>query len=174
MCANCCTSAHSCYAPCEGRASLLNAANAFREGWTDLVTLARPEGTDTPARHAGGIASGGDVIASKDLIAAYRKDMPKLIGVEMEGGGVAAALHGHVLRPPLPDGPWRERPGRRRGQRGHQEALARLRAGRGGGVRGRPAPGRPRAGRSEERAAVWAAGTGAGDDAPLARQAHRP
>ena len=56
-------------------------------------------GEGAPARHTGVIASGGDVIASKDLIAAYRKDMPKLIGVEMEGGGVAAALHGHVLRP---------------------------------------------------------------------------
>jgi nucleoside phosphorylase len=78
---------------------LLNAANAFREGWTDLVALARPEGTDAPTRHAGVIASGGNVIASKDLISAYRKDMPKLIGVEMEGGGAAAALHGHALRP---------------------------------------------------------------------------
>jgi nucleoside phosphorylase len=78
---------------------LLNAATAFREGWADLVAVARPEGEGTLTRHAGVIASGGDVIASEALIAAYRKDMPKLIGVEMEGGGVAAALHGHVLRP---------------------------------------------------------------------------
>jgi nucleoside phosphorylase/tetratricopeptide (TPR) repeat protein len=79
---------------------LLNAANAFgAAGSEDLVATPRPEGTDRPARHAGVIASGGDVIASKELIALYRKDMPRLIGVEMEGGGVAAALHGHKLRP---------------------------------------------------------------------------
>ncbi len=78
---------------------LLNAANAFRTGWESFVTEPRPEDEGKPARHAGVIASGGDVIASRDLIAAYRGDMPKLIGVEMEGGGVAAALHGHRRRP---------------------------------------------------------------------------
>jgi len=80
-------------------AGLLHAANAFRAGWEDLVTERRPEGEGAPLRHVGVIATGGDVIASKDLIRAYRADMPKLIGVDMEGGGVAAALHGHPLRP---------------------------------------------------------------------------
>jgi nucleoside phosphorylase len=89
----------------------LNAASAFREGWADLVALARPEGEGAPARHAGVIASGGNVIASAALIAAYRADMPKLLGVEMEGGGVAAALHGHVLRPRFFNDPRRQRPG---------------------------------------------------------------
>lgn len=79
--------------------ALLNAANAYATGWEALIGEPRPEGETEPARHAGVIASGGDVIASKDLISAYRKDMPKLIGVEMEGGGVAAALHNHPLRP---------------------------------------------------------------------------
>ena len=174
MCANCCTSAHSCYAPCEGRASLLNAANAFREGWTDLVTLARPEGTDTPARHAGGIASGGDVIASKDLIAAYRKDMPKLIGVEMEGGGVAAALHGHVLRPrflmvrgvsDLADAEGNAATKKR--WRAYARDVAAAYAV--GLLRDGPVPAARRSAQPSR-----AAGTGAGDDAPLARQAHRP
>jgi nucleoside phosphorylase len=80
-------------------ASLLHFANAFRTGWEDLVAEPRPEGAEKPARHAGVIASGGDVIASRELIAAYRKDMPKLIGVEMEGGGAAAALHSQRTRP---------------------------------------------------------------------------
>jgi nucleoside phosphorylase/tetratricopeptide (TPR) repeat protein len=80
-------------------AGLLNWANTFRTGWEDLIAVARPEGTGDPARHAGVIASGGDVIVYKNLIATYRKDMPKLIGVEMEGGGVATALHTNKLRP---------------------------------------------------------------------------
>jgi len=81
-------------------AGLLNATNVFgRLGWEDLVAELRPAGKDKPARHTGVVASGGDVIASKDLIALYRKDMPKLIGVDMEGGGVAAAMHSHKPRP---------------------------------------------------------------------------
>jgi nucleoside phosphorylase len=80
-------------------AALLQATNAFKTGWTDLVKEDRPGGAGAPSRHTGVIATGGDVIASKDVIAAYRKDMPKLIGVEMEGGGVAAALHGTRHRP---------------------------------------------------------------------------
>ena len=79
--------------------TLLNTANAFRTGWEALVKTPRPEGAGQPVRHAGVIASGGDVIASKKIIAAYRKDMPKLIGVEMEGGGAATALHSQRLRP---------------------------------------------------------------------------
>jgi nucleoside phosphorylase len=79
-------------------AALLNAAGAYRTGWEPLVTAARPA-DGKPSRHVGMIVSGGDVVASKDLIAVYLGDMPKMIGVEMEGGGVAAALHHHVLRP---------------------------------------------------------------------------
>lgn len=82
-------------------AALLNAANAFRSGWEALVSEPRPEAEGKPVRHAGLVASGGDVIASKKHIATYQQDMPKLIGVEMEGGGVAAALHNHRLRPRL-------------------------------------------------------------------------
>lgn len=80
-------------------AVLLQQVNAFRDGWSDLVTESRPTGKDQPRRHVGVIATGGDVIASKEVITAYRKDMPKLIGVEMEGGGVAAALHSAMNRP---------------------------------------------------------------------------
>lgn len=77
---------------------LLAAARNFRTGWEGLVKEARP-GKGAIERHVGIIATGGDVIASKAQIATYQKDMPKLIGVEMEGGGVATALHQHVLRP---------------------------------------------------------------------------
>jgi nucleoside phosphorylase/tetratricopeptide (TPR) repeat protein len=80
-------------------AGLGNYAGAFSTGWEDLISLPRPRGTGTPTRHSGIVASGGDVIANKKLIDTYRKDMPKLIGVEMEGGGVATALHAHMARP---------------------------------------------------------------------------
>jgi nucleoside phosphorylase len=80
-------------------ASLLHFAGAYKTGWEHLVTVPRPDGDAKPARHLGVIASGGDVIASGDVIAAYRADWPKLIGVEMEGGGVAVALHAQRDRP---------------------------------------------------------------------------
>ncbi|WP_437310270.1 phosphorylase family protein [Sorangium sp. So ce388] len=79
-------------------AGLVHAVNAFLVGWEDLISEARPE-DGKPKRIVDVIASGGDVITSKELIAAYQKDWPKLIGVEMEGGAVAAALHHHKLRP---------------------------------------------------------------------------
>jgi nucleoside phosphorylase len=79
-------------------AGLLHAANAFRSGWEDHIAESRPAG-GMPQRRVGVIASGGDVIASRELLARYHDDQPKLIGVEMEGGGVAAALHHHMTRP---------------------------------------------------------------------------
>lgn len=79
-------------------ADLFDAANNFPNGWQSLVKHKRP--TDgAPKRHAGVVASGGDVVASKDQIAVYLADWPKLIGVEMEGGGVAAGLHDDIARP---------------------------------------------------------------------------
>jgi nucleoside phosphorylase len=81
-----------------GDANLLDAVKNFSTGWEDLVSSARPaEGK--PKRRVGVVASGGDVIASKDQIALYRADWPKLVGVEMEGGGVAAGLHDDIQRP---------------------------------------------------------------------------
>ncbi|MFT3768823.1 MAG: hypothetical protein QM820_25545 [Minicystis sp.] len=79
-------------------ADLLDAATNFPTGWEDLVTIPRP-GDGAPKRRIGVIASGGDVIASPKQIAAYRQDWPKLIGVEMEGGGLAAGLHDDIARP---------------------------------------------------------------------------
>jgi nucleoside phosphorylase len=77
---------------------LLDAANNFSKGWEDLVRRSRP-GAGVPERRIGVIASGGDVIAAENRIARYREDHPKLMGVEMEGSGVAAALHEDITRP---------------------------------------------------------------------------
>lgn len=79
-------------------ADLLDAAYNFKTGWEDLVDHAQPE-PGKPRRCIGVIASGGDVIASKMQIDVYLADWPKLIGVEMEGGGVAAGLHDDIARP---------------------------------------------------------------------------
>ncbi|WP_437600247.1 SAVED domain-containing protein [Sorangium sp. So ce590] len=79
-------------------ANLFDAASNFPSGWDDLVTVPRPR-PGTPKRHVGVIVSGGDVIASKQQIATYLADWPKLIGTEMEGGGVAAGLHTDIERP---------------------------------------------------------------------------
>ena len=44
-----------------------------------------------PSRHIGTIATGDKVIAVDDLLTKYSATWPKLIGVEMEAGGAAAA-----------------------------------------------------------------------------------
>jgi nucleoside phosphorylase len=106
-------------------ASLLNAANAFRTGWEDLVTEARPD-DGTPTRHVGVVASGGNIIASKEVIAAYREDWPKLLGVEMERGRCRSGAASSPDTTSFPDDPQCIRPCRRGRQRCHQETLARI------------------------------------------------
>jgi nucleoside phosphorylase len=79
-------------------ASLLEAALSYSTDWEKLLTRQRP-GEGRPHRHIGVIASGGDVIASSQAIESYQKIWGKLVGVEMEGGGVALALHKVPDRP---------------------------------------------------------------------------
>jgi nucleoside phosphorylase len=79
-------------------ANLLDAAVNFPTGWEDLIASVPPEGVAS-RRHIGVVASGGDVVASKEQIRIYLTDWPKLIGIEMEGGGVAAGLHDDIARP---------------------------------------------------------------------------
>ena len=79
-------------------ADLLDAVTNFPTTWEDLIVRERPDSA-VSARRIGIIASGGDVIDSKAQIAIYREDWPKLIGVEMEGGGMAEALHDDIKRP---------------------------------------------------------------------------
>jgi two-component system, cell cycle response regulator len=73
-------------------AALIEAVNAFSTGWEQTIRTTRP-GEGIPRRHVGVIASGGDVVAYQTLLDEYAKHWPKLIGVEMEGGGIATALH---------------------------------------------------------------------------------
>ena len=78
-------------------ASLLDSANNVTK-WEDKIGVARPE-PGNARRHKGVIASGGDVIFDDQIIATYSKSWPKLVGIEMEAGGVAAGLHQTPERP---------------------------------------------------------------------------
>jgi 5'-methylthioadenosine/S-adenosylhomocysteine nucleosidase len=55
-----------------------------------LIKARRPE-PGAPKRLIGPIATGDKVVAFGNIINRYRREWPKLIGVEMEAGGVAAA-----------------------------------------------------------------------------------
>jgi two-component system, cell cycle response regulator len=76
----------------QANAALLEAVHAFSSGWENQLNVQRP-GPGSPRRHVGVIASGGDVVEYQTLIDRYAGDWAKLIGVEMEGGGIATALH---------------------------------------------------------------------------------
>ena len=77
---------------------LRDSAASMTNAWTARVKVDRPEPGD-PKLNFGVVASGGDVIATAARLAEYRKAWPQLVGVEMEGGGVAAALHDEPTRP---------------------------------------------------------------------------
>jgi Flp pilus assembly protein TadD/nucleoside phosphorylase len=79
-------------------ASLLDSAMNLSKAWQRRIGIQRPGGGE-PQRRKGVIASGGDVIADDQIIAAYTEDWPKLVGIEMEAGGVACALQQTADRP---------------------------------------------------------------------------
>jgi nucleoside phosphorylase len=77
---------------------LLGAAMNFTDtSWTECSTP-RP-GPGTSRRWIGPIATGDKVVARQELIDKYRQDWPKLIGVEMEAGGVATAAYRAASKP---------------------------------------------------------------------------
>lgn len=79
-------------------ASLLDSSNNIRGKWYERIGVPRPI-DGKPIRHKGVVASGGDVIQGDKIIATYSKSWPKLIGIEMESGGVAAGVHQTAERP---------------------------------------------------------------------------
>lgn len=64
--------------------------NYTTKSWQDLIDVERPDDR-APKRHIGTIVTGDKVIAVDDLLAKYTAMWPKLVGVEMEAGGAAAA-----------------------------------------------------------------------------------
>jgi 5'-methylthioadenosine/S-adenosylhomocysteine nucleosidase len=74
-------------------AKLLNSARRMkRESWVKLIQAKRPA-RGTIKNHTGPIASGDKIFASRIEITKLLEHWPRLIGVEMEAGGVAAAVH---------------------------------------------------------------------------------
>lgn len=82
-------------------ANLLDSANNLINGWQFLIKTPRPKKGSSPKRKLGTIVSGGDVITCADILTEYKRQWPKLLGVEMEGGGLAAALDANSRRPGL-------------------------------------------------------------------------
>ncbi len=79
-------------------AMLAQTQNFSLREWQDLISQKRP-GDGTPHQHEGIIASGDKVVAFADILAAFNKTWPELIGVEMEAGGVAVAAEQSASRP---------------------------------------------------------------------------
>src|ERR1051326_2865767 len=64
--------------------------NFIDKSWISLIGVARPDGLE-PVRLIGPMATGDKVVASRSLVNNLLKMWPKLIGLEMEAGGVAVA-----------------------------------------------------------------------------------
>lgn len=80
-------------------ARLLAACQNYRsDDWQKLIQINSPAGT-RPDLHIGPIASGDKVIAFDKVLAKHQAVWPKLIGVEMEAAGVAAAAFQSSDRP---------------------------------------------------------------------------
>ncbi|MCD4653686.1 hypothetical protein K8T06_07090, partial [bacterium] len=71
--------------------NLLDTAKNIDPQWCNQFQKERPKPGKTEVRF-GEIATGGDVVMDDNLIKKYQKDWPKMIGIEMEGGGTALGL----------------------------------------------------------------------------------
>lgn len=82
--------------------SLLQAAQNFDDSdWRSLIGLekAQREGSHLPTVHFGPFAVGDKVVADEEYVCELMKLHPKLIGIEMESYGVAAAAASSTPRP---------------------------------------------------------------------------
>ena len=75
---------------------LLDAGMALSNSWANSVTEPRPDGTTgrmLPKVHFGPIASGQKVVTNSEFLKELQSDWVELIGMEMEGVGVALAVY---------------------------------------------------------------------------------
>ncbi len=77
---------------------LLEAAKHLSKNWRRLIRKRRPQ-PGKPQCHFGPVATGDKVVAANDVLEQYRSDWPKLIGVEMEAGGMASAAFQSARQP---------------------------------------------------------------------------
>ncbi len=77
---------------------LLEAARNLRENWRGLIRKRRPQRGRSQCL-IGPVATGDKVVAIKEVLERYRSDWPKLIGIEMEAGGVASAAFQSARQP---------------------------------------------------------------------------
>jgi nucleoside phosphorylase len=78
--------------------SLFESSKAMPKTWANQIKVTRP-GPGIPDILHGVIATGGDVIADDEVVAEIQKQWPKLIGIEMEAGGIATAVHDNIDKP---------------------------------------------------------------------------
>jgi nucleoside phosphorylase len=76
----------------------LQGAVRYVEDWETRPRVARPV-AGKPRRHLGPVITGNKVLADGKTIERYLQDWPKLIGVEMEAGGVAASAFQAASKP---------------------------------------------------------------------------
>ncbi len=77
---------------------LLEAARHLRVNWRRLIRKRRPQ-PGRPQCFIGPVATGDKVVAIKEVLELLRSDWPKLIGIEMEAGGVASAAFQSAQQP---------------------------------------------------------------------------
>lgn len=91
------------FEPFRSDSRLLEAARRLPDGaWALAIRESRPDGTSgriIPRAWFGVIASGQKVVKDPGLVAELKASWPKLIGVEMEGAGVALAVHDAFSKP---------------------------------------------------------------------------
>lgn len=74
------------------------AQNFLGDDWLQLISIPRPY-PGVPKRHVGPIATGNKVIETESVIDQLLNSWPKLIGIEMEAGGVASGCFQAATRP---------------------------------------------------------------------------
>lgn len=77
---------------------LFGAAMSLANDWQGLIEHRRPK-NGLSRRFHGPVATGDKVIAVEDVLSELHQDWPKLIGVEMEAGGVASAAFQSASQP---------------------------------------------------------------------------
>lgn len=85
---------------CPDQRLLIAAQNLSKKVWLPQMPQNRPAQSE-PNLHIGSIASGDKSIASSQVVKGYHSTLPKLIGVEMEAGGVAAGAFLQVTPTPF-------------------------------------------------------------------------